>query len=117
MNIIVRANGGVSFTEKKNNQVAVSTGTYNAEMAMSTANFNRLTQTVRGKWSQASRTTTVRDAFTNTANYFTTDQIGQLLSYINSEPNRLELAKVGYARVIDPGNYRNLYELFSSQSL
>ncbi|RYE04723.1 MAG: DUF4476 domain-containing protein, partial [Sphingobacteriales bacterium] len=68
-------------------------------------------------WSQASRTTTIRDAFSNTANYFTTNQIGQLLSYITSEPSRLELAKLAYARVIDPTNYRDLYELFSSQSL
>lgn len=117
MNILIQANGSVSFTEERSTQTAVSSGSYSAEMAMSSADFNRLAQSVRSKWLQASRVNALRTAFTTTTHYFTTDQIGQLLSYVNAEPTRLELAKSAYARVIDPANYRSLYELFSSESL
>lgn len=117
LDIVVNANGEVSFTEKQNTQSAVSTGTYNAAMAMSSTDFDHLAQSVRSKLMQSARIATLRTAFTVPDQFFSTDQISQLLAYVNSEPKRLELAKAAYARVVDSDNYRTLYELFSSESL
>ena len=117
LDIVVKADGVVSFTEKRNTHTAVSSGSYNAEAAMSSTDFNRLAQSVRNKLLQSARTNTVRTAFTTTSNRFTTDQIAKLLSYISSEPTRLDLAKTAYARVVDPANYKNLSDVFTSETL
>jgi DNA-binding transcriptional regulator YbjK len=117
LDIVVNANGEVSFTEKQNTQSAVSTGTYNAAMAMSSTDFDHLAQSVRSKLMQSARIATLRTTFAVPDQFFSTDQISQLLSYVNSEPKRLELAKAAYARVVDSDNYRTLYELFASESL
>lgn len=117
LDITVKADGTVSFTEKRNAQTAVSSGAYSAKMAMSSADFNRLAQAVKSKWLQPARISALRTAFTSASNYFTTEQIAQLLSYVNAEPARLDLAKSAYARVIDPANYKNLSTLFRSETL
>jgi hypothetical protein len=117
MDIVVSANGAVSFTEMRNNQTAVSSGSYNAAMAMSEEDFERLSRSVRSKLLQPSRVSSLRSTFNTPTNFFTTDQIGQLIAYVNSEPTRLDLAKAAYARVIDSANYRTLYDLFRNESL
>ena len=48
-------------------------------------------------------------------NYFYTDQVRQVLEIFSSEKDRLELAKVAYYRTVDVQNFRQLYNLFSSQ--
>jgi len=49
-------------------------------------------------------------------NYFTTAQLRQLLGLFNFESNKLQLAKLGYDRVIDQGNYYSLGNMFSFNS-
>lgn len=112
MNIAIRGTGQVSFTEKRNR----NTNTPSANTAMGTAAFNQLLNSVRGKWSQSSRITTIRTAFNISTNYFSTDQVGQLLTLVSSEASRLELAKLVYPRVTDQAQFKDLSELFSTQS-
>jgi hypothetical protein len=50
------------------------------------------------------------------SNYFTTTQLKQLLRLFNVERNRLELAKLGYDKVVDQANYYSLSDLFSYNS-
>ena len=49
-------------------------------------------------------------------NYFTTAQLKQLLGLFNFESNKLQLAKLGYDKVVDQSNYYTLSDLFSFNS-
>lgn len=118
MNIVVNGNGQVSFSERRmrnqgrrgyNNNQNNQTVT-----PMADETFNQLLQTIRSRWTQSSRLTAERNAFLNTSNYFTTDEVRQLLLLINSEYNKLALAKLAYPRVSDPSNFTTLYDVFNS---
>ncbi len=132
MDITIGNNGAVSMSEKqmnnnrrnrryRNDNGYNNNGTYNngnsTRLPMSESNFNSLVRTVRGKWFQSSKVTSERDAFNNSANYFTSSQVRQLLQLINTEANRLDLARLSYSRVVDPANFSSqLYDLFSNQA-
>ncbi len=113
MVIAVRRNGTVSFTEKKMKAVA---GTASSTVPMTDANFNKLVQTVKAKWSQSSRVSAIKSSIATKANYFSTDQVGQLLLLVSSEANRLTLAKLDYPKVTDPLNYYDVADLFNTQA-
>ncbi len=102
-NDFVRLNGGI----------AVNTG---VKAQMTDTDFNQLLQSVNGKWSQSLKSDAIRDAFINTNNYFSTAQIRQLLVLVTSETDRLELAKQSYRSVMDPANFIQLSNLFTSGS-
>lgn len=86
-------------------------------VAMSATAFNQLLTNVRNEWSQTSKASLVRNAFATSTNYFSTNQVGQLLSLITAETTRLELAKLIYPRVMDKSAYGELTELFSTASV
>lgn len=112
MNITVRPNGLVSFTEKASqNEYSAQSGT-----SMSATAFNQLLINVRNKRYQSEKINMVRSAFNTSANYFTTSQVRQLLSLINSESRRLELAKLSYAKVTDPANFSYVYDVLNSEA-
>jgi hypothetical protein len=113
MNIAIRGNGQVTFTEKRNSDPINPT----TVTPMSATTFNNLFNKVRSSWSQSTRISSVRSAFISTTNYFTSDQVGKLLTLITSEASRLELAKLVYPRVTDKANYRELTELFTTTSI
>ena len=50
------------------------------------------------------------------SNYFTTAQLKQLLRVFNFESNKVQLAKLGYDKVVDQSNYYTLSDLFSFNS-
>ena len=127
----IRGNGEVQFSEKRSNSnnrrdrdnddwrkrrdnSGYNNGTYRTPMA--DYQFSGIYQDVKSKWFQSNKVTAVRDAFNNTASYFSTYQITQLLQLISSEANRLELAKLSWRVVSDPGNFTQLYGLFSNQA-
>ena len=117
MAIAVNGNGQVSFTEKRaRNQGRRGYEQNNNVIPMTDAAFNQLQQTVRAKWLPTAKITTERDAFSNTANYFTTTQVRQLLLLISSESNRLVLAELAYPRVTDPASFTQVYDVFNSTS-
>jgi uncharacterized protein DUF4476 len=49
-------------------------------------------------------------------NYFTTAQLRQLLRLFNYESNKLQLARLGYDKVVDQDNYYSLSDMFSFNS-
>lgn len=112
MHIAIKGTGQVSFTEKRNrNPIAPTTVT-----PMSATTFNALSAKVKSSWSQSTRISSVRSAFSSTANYFSTDQVGELLTLITSEASRLELAKLVFQRVTDQAMFGTLNELFLSKT-
>jgi hypothetical protein len=112
MNIAIRANGQVSFTEKR----AKNTYTAGTQTPMTSTAFNSLVQNISGRRYQSDRITLVRNALSNEASYFTTTQVRQLLTLVSAESRRLELAKLSYARVTDPANFSSLYDVLQSEA-
>ena len=115
MIISIRRNGQVTFTEKKMASTPSTGASAAGKTAMSATAFTKLHESTKAKWSQSSRYTAVKSAFTNKSNYFTTDQAGELLMLITSESKKLELAKLSYPRITDPENFSDTRDLFSSE--
>ena len=111
MNITVRANGLVSFSEKPAEAQYSQDG-----VQMSATAFNQLLINVRNKNYQSDRINMIRNAFTNPANGFTTSQVRQLLLLVNAESRRLELAKLSYNRLSDPTNFSYVYDVLNSEA-
>src|SRR5205085_2499918 len=63
---------------------------------MADSKFNSLLQSVRSKWSHDLKGETESEAFNNPNNYFSTNQVKQLLTLITIESDRLDLAKLSY---------------------
>lgn len=90
----------------------VSTAQGNIKTPMADNKFTPILQSVRSKWSQALRGETESDAFNNPNNYFSTNQVRQLLTLITAESDRLDLAKLAYRSITDSANFTQLYDLF-----
>jgi hypothetical protein len=88
----------------------------NSNLAMSDADFNSLYQGIQQQWPVSAQMNSLANAFNNTNNYFTTYQAGQLIQIVTSESNRLQLAKSSYRSIVDPANFSQIYNLFSSQA-
>ncbi|SKB83098.1 DUF4476 domain-containing protein [Daejeonella lutea] len=111
MNITVRANGSVAFSEDMSEGMNPGTSA-----PMATVAFNNLKQSIQAQNSQAVRAERVRDAFINTNNHFTSAQVRQLLVMVTSESDKLDLAKLAYSTVTDPQNYAAIGNIFTSTS-
>ena len=111
MNITVRANGVVSFSEKRA-EAQYSQGA----VQMSATAFNQFLINVRNKNYQSDRINMIRNAFTNSVNSFTTSQVRQLLLLVNAESRRLELAKLSYKTLSDPANFSYVYDVLNSEA-
>lgn len=86
-------------------------GGYNDQSrAMSDADFNTFVQRIRSQW--FGKMNTAREGIS--ANYFTTQQVRQVLQIFSSENDRLELARLSYRRLVDPRSFTQLYDLFST---
>jgi hypothetical protein len=115
MNVAISGNGQVTFSEKRVRTRGNNRGYGQQSIApMTDESFNQLAQTVRNKWGQAGKITLEQSAFNNSANYFTTAQVRQLLLLVTSENNRLSLAKLAYPRVVDAANFTQLYDVFNT---
>jgi ribosomal protein L19E len=84
--------------------------------AMTDAAFNTLYQNIRKNWLPGAKMSAASDAFNQATNYFTTAQARQIISLLSSEANRLELAKLSFDNIVDPANFRTLYDLLNSQA-
>jgi len=103
------------FKDYANAQTGVTVNT-TVKTPMSGMDFSILVLTVRGNLLQFLKVQAERDIFANPNNFFTSDQVKELISLINSEPNRLELAKLSYKTVTDPENFSQLNDLFQSKA-
>ena len=108
-----RNNGGYNNGDYNNG--SYNNG-YGYRTPMNDADFNNIFQGVKSKWLPGSKMSAARDAFNNTGYYFTTGQAEQIIALLSSEANRVELAELSFDNIVDPQNFRNIYNLFSSQS-
>lgn len=83
---------------------------------MTEASFRQLYQEMNNQWGQAAKMTKAREVFNNSSYYFTTAQARQLILLLNSEANRLELAKLSYDNVVDRENFTQLYDVLNRQA-
>ena len=106
---IYNGNGNVN-----NNQYHSNNNGYRTPMT--DADFNIVMKDVKKQWLPGAKMNALSNAFNNTNNYFSTSQASQLIRLVSDEDNRLQLAKSAYARITDPSNFSQLYDLFSSQA-
>ena len=85
-------------------------GNYNR--AMSDQEFSQTLQKIKNQW--FGKLNYAKDVVNN--NYFNTNQVRQILQVFSSENDKLELAKASYKNLVDPQNFKQLYNLFSYQS-
>jgi len=80
--------------------------------AMNESDFNQLLQKIRNQW--FGKINTAKDGINS--NYFTTQQVRQVLQLFSSENDKLELAKLAYRNTVDQRNFSQLYDVFAYQS-
>jgi len=110
VHLIINKNGSIERQETSSNAA------YGYRTPMSNANFNDIYWRVRNNWGQSARLTEARDVFSVADNYFSADQAKKIISLLNSEADKLELAKMAYDNITDPNNFYQLYDLLSSQA-
>ena len=77
--------------------------------------FNQLLQKVQNQDSETLKVETLKETFINTT-YFNTTQIKKLLSLIPRDSDKLALVRSAYYRVTDPDNFKQLVDLFNSDT-
>jgi hypothetical protein len=100
----------------KSNNYGGTNYNYTVNTAMTETQFNTLYDNIRKKWLPFTKYNAAVDAFSSSDNYFTTEQARQIIALLSSESNRLDLAKLAFDNVVDQQNFRQLYDLFSSQA-
>jgi hypothetical protein len=100
----------------RNNGYADANYNYTVRTAMTESEFTKLYNDIRKKWVPLSKYSTAVDVFNSTTNHFTTQQAKQIIGLLSSESNRLELAKLAFDNIVDQQNFRQLYDLFSTQA-
>lgn len=88
---------------------------YNIHAAMTETEFTNLYNDIRKKWLPFTKYNAAVDAFNSTTNYFSTQQARQIIALLSDESNRLNLAKLAFDNIVDQQNFRQLYDLFSTQ--
>jgi hypothetical protein len=86
----------------------------NYHQAMSEYDFNQLVQKIRSQIFGNGKMNSAKDAFSR--NYFTTQQVRQVLDLFSSDNDKLELAKLAYRNTVDQRNYSQLYDVFAFKS-
>lgn len=112
LHITIAANGSVQQRETK---WKLENNTTSSIVAMSDVDFTSLYNKVRSQWRPANKLRLIGDAFANTTYYFTTAQARQLIQQINSQNDRLTLAKASYRSITDPTNFNQMYDLLNGQ--
>lgn len=84
--------------------------------AMTETNFNNLYRTIKNEYSINTQMNSITTAFSTAGNRFTASQASQLIQLVNSETQRLYLAKLSYRTVIDPANFSTISNLLYTQS-
>ena len=82
--------------------------------AMNMNEFNQAKETLRREWLESSRVNLARQIFDR--NYYTTEQVKEILQLFSFENNKLDLAKHAYGRAIDKRNYPTLNDVFAQRS-
>ena len=100
----------------RNNGFATGNYNYSVRAAMTDTEFTNLYNTIRKKWLPLTKYAAAADAFNSTTTYFTTSQAKQIIALLSSESNRFDLAKLAFDNIVDQQNFRQLYDLFTTQA-
>lgn len=79
--------------------------------SMSDFDFSQAKETLRKEWFENTRMTTAKQIIDR--NYFTSQQVKELLLLFTFENNRLEIAKYAYGRTVDKKNYFIVNDAFT----
>ncbi|MEO7265704.1 MAG: DUF4476 domain-containing protein [Ferruginibacter sp.] len=91
-----------------------SGGTYS--QAMADATFRGIYNDIQSRYQMGSKVNALNSIFMTSGNYFTTNQVSQLLQLVSDENERFQLAKVAYRTVVNPTNYTTVVNSFSTQA-
>lgn len=109
--IVIAANGVVQVREK---QIAGTTSDPEMTRAMPADAFQILLRDINFHWRNTRRITAAQTALRNNNNYFSTEQVYQILETVSGDENRLTLARLAYGRVTDPANFTQVYPLMGT---
>jgi hypothetical protein len=83
----------------------------NHSRAMSNSDFIMAKENLRKEWFENNRVTTAKQVIDK--DYFTSQQVKELVSLFTFENNKLEIAKYAYSRTVDKENYDIVNDAFS----
>jgi len=83
-------------------------------MVMDPVSFTQLSQTIANGSFESTKLNIFKQALN--MNYFSSSQIASIMSLFNFESYRIEVAKLGYAKTLDPQNYYMVNNQFSFSS-
>jgi len=83
----------------------------NNSRAMNTVDFNQAKERLRRDWFENTRATTAKQIID--ANYFTSQQVKEMLQLFTFENNKLELAKYAFDKATDRNNYYIVNDVFT----
>jgi hypothetical protein len=98
------------------NNGATTNSSSSARIPMTDAAFTENYNNVKKQWFPGAKMSAVTSLFSNSENFFTTNQAKQLIQLVSDEANRLQLAKASYRSITDPANFIQLNDLFSRQA-
>ncbi len=107
-----------SYRNEYNNYVVNYNNLYGtgSGIVMNDVEYNKLYRSVSDALSATSRFNLLDAAFKKTTNVFNVYQVRQLLQLINTDDRKLTLARTSWDNVIDPANYNQIAELFTTAS-
>ena len=83
----------------------------NNSRAMSNTDFAQAKETLRREWFENTRLETAKQIIDR--NYFTSQQVKEMVLLFTFENNRLDIAKYAYGKTVDKGNYFMLNDAFT----
>jgi len=83
----------------------------NYSRAMSSADFGQAKESLRREWLENKRLETAKQIIDQ--NYFTSQQIKEMVLLFTFENNRLDIAKYAYGKTVDKGNYFIMNDAFT----
>ena len=104
---------GTKNNDNRNDQPTSNTNECKFKV-MKKDDYKDLKGSINNRNFESSNTATLKTAIDN--NYFTSDQVVELLRYFTFEDSKLEIAKYIYKKVCDPGNFFKVYDVFDFDS-
>jgi len=86
----------------------------NLGRSMSSHDFSQAKESLRKEWFENTRMTTAKQIIDR--NNFTSQQVKELMLLFTFENNRLDIAKYGYGKTVDKGNYFVVNDAFTFNS-
>src|SRR5678810_518772 len=83
----------------------------NNSRAMTNIDFTQAKETLRREWFENTRLETAKQIIDR--NYFTSQQVKEVVLLFTFENNRLDIAKYAYGKTVDKGNYFMLNDAFT----